>query len=425
MQNKAIVKKVNYSLVILIHFLYHVVYYTLPIFIVYLRDDISVSYTQGGILWTISLITTAVFSVAVGYYADKHHNLKYLLIYGSILTLLLSLFIVSLANNFHALVIGFFVSGIGAAGYHPPAMAIITEMFEENKGKALSLNINLGMIGTAIAPLIVSGSIKLTGSWKYSAQSLTEIVLLIVILAIALNYLVGTYHSSINNSVAESSIPLMDEDTITEPIPMSISDFKFVFGLSILVPLIFVSIRGSFFKTASFFTAFLYEDYLNLTKDQASIATSLVIGFGSMFTIIGGTISDKMKPRTPLLLSSIGTLISAAILVYVIHLANLIIFTTFYFILIASYYLASPATSALLADRVPAEKRGKLFGALFSIGQLFSMTTPAIFGYLKDSMGITVAFGFILILAIIVFILAVYIFIDDKLNYHSYLKQNN
>ncbi len=401
-------KKINYSLVILAHFLYHVVYYSLPIYIVYLRDDIFISYTQGGILWTVSLITTMFFSIAVGYYSDRSNVIRYLFIYGSVITILFSLFIVSLSKNYNMLLLAFFISGVGAAGYHPPAMSIITEMFESQKGKALSLNINIGMIGTAISPLIVSGSIHVLGSWKSSSQTLFLFGMTIIFCAILLNLIVGIYYPQ----KIEKNVELQ----LSYNKKLKISEFKFVLTLPILVPLIFVSIRGSFFKTASFFTAFLYKDYLHLTKDQASIATSLIIGFGSMFTIIGGAISDKFRPVTPILLSSFGTFISAVALVMIVGLANLPLFTIFYFILIASYYLASPATSALLADRVPAEKRGKLFGALFSFGQIFSMTTPAIFGYLKDSYGITSAFIFILVMAILVLILAIYIFVDEILS---------
>jgi MFS family permease len=162
------------------------------------------------------------------------------------------------------------------------------------------------------------------------------------------------------------------------------------------------------------FTSMLYEDYLNLNKYQASVATAIVIGLSSLLIIVGGAISDKYRPRTSIIISSIGVFIGATALVFISDFGDLISFSTFYFILNASYFIGSPATSAMLADRVSPEKRGSIFGALFSLGQVLSVGTPVLFGYLNDSFGIIAAFTFILTLAVIALFVGTYIFVCDK-----------
>ncbi len=158
----------------------------------------------------------------------------------------------------------------------------------------------------------------------------------------------------------------------------------------------------------------LYFDYLGLNEYEASIATAIVIGLSSLFIIVGGIISDKYRPRTSIIISSIGVFIGATALVFISDFGDLISFSTFYFILNASYFIGTPATSAMLAERVSPEKRGKIFGALFSLGQVLSVGTPVLFGHINDTYGIIMAFTFILSLAVIALIIGVYIYLSDK-----------
>ena len=73
------------------------------------------------------------------------------------------------------------------------------------------------------------------------------------------------------------------------------------------------------------FTSMLYEDYLQLTKYEASVATAIVIGLSSLLIIVGGVISDKYRPRTSIIISSIGVFIGATALVFIADFGNLVI----------------------------------------------------------------------------------------------------
>jgi len=181
----------------------------------------------------------------------------------------------------------------------------------------------------------------------------------------------------------------------------------------VLIPLLFISVRSSFFRTASVFTSLLYEDYLSLTKNEATVATAIVLGVASMFTLVGGNLSDRTKPRNAILISGSGSMLASIALVYATDYNNLISFSSIYFLLLAFYYIGSPASSALLADRVNKEQRGKLFGALFSIGQVLSLASPLVFGFIKDTLGLGSAFFFIMSLAILAFFIALYIYQEE------------
>ena len=407
---------IKYSNIILIHFLYHISLYALPILILYIRNDVEVTYTQAGLLWTATTITSTLLSLGVGPLADYNKTSRYALIYGSITVMTGALYWISKSNSFYELVYGFIVMGLGAAGFHPPAMAIITDMFESAKGKALSLNINVGMIGTAISPLIITVLITESRGWRNASVTLATYIIGIVVLALLLDIALsrgGTYIAIEEQEIVQKSETKPQTKNETEN--GSLNGYSFILTPLILIPLVLISLRSSFFRTASFFTALLYKDYLNLSEERASIATAIVIGFGSLFTILGGTLSDMYKPSKVILISTLGTFFGTMGLVLIISNATLPLFSALYFMMIASYYLATPATSALLADRVRPEQRGKVFGALFSIGQSLSMLTPAIFGFIKDQYNIATAFGFMLTLAFLALLFARYIYITDPM----------
>jgi len=151
---------------------------------------------------------------------------------------------------------------------------------------------------------------------------------------------------------------------------------------------------------------------LELSKDDATVATTIVMGLASLFIVVGGSLSDKYRPRTALIVSAIGSFVGALILV-IVGLNSLIIFSVFYFVLNASHYIGSPATSAMLAERVSPEQRGKIFGALFSLGQVLSVVFPFIFGFINDRQGVGAAFSFILGIAVVALVIGVYIYFEE------------
>jgi len=395
-------RTIDYIHILLMHLLNHLAMFTLPVVILYLRDDYQIDYTKTGILWTALVVTNTLLSIFVGFYADTHRNRRYRLIYLGISIMIAGWFLIPLASSFSLLIPIFVLIGVGASMFHPIAFTLITEMFEFDKGKALSYNMAIGMAGTALAPLMFAKLVLFRGNYEKAILTLAIIFALIVVLLLLFIWRKGTLERIDWRPVE------------TQHIVSDNTDIWFLLSPLILVPLIFTSIRGSFFKTSSLFTALLYEDYLHLSKQQAALATAAVLGFSSLLVLLGGWITDRFLPRVAIIVSSIGTLVSALGLVYLNDFSNFGIFSSFYFGLNAFYYIGSPAASALLANRTRPEQRGKLYGAVFSIGQVLSLGTPLAFGYINDNYGIRSAFFFILVLAAIAFVIGAYIYFEEK-----------
>lgn len=389
------------------HIINHFLIFTLPIIILFIRVDLNLNYAQSAVPYTVMILMMSFFSFFIGIYADDHRNKRYPIMFLSLVLVVTGYFLITLVHSFLQMILVFAFIGFGASGFHPPAMAIITEMYENDKGKALSAFQVVGMAGNAISPLIFAGIQILTNEWQITlliyAACLSIFILIVIILSLIRGML--------------KRIEWEGQKIDTSDVVKTKNNGKnigFLTSALILVPLLFISIRTSFLRTTTLFTSLLYTDYLNLTETDSIIATAIVLGFASMFVVVGGTISDKTKPRISIVISIIGTLVGAIGLVFFTNYHNLINFSAFYFILNAFYYIGSPAASALLANRVDSKQRGKLFGAFFSVGQILSLATPIIFGWIKDNYGLRPAFTFIMALASLAFIIGFYIYFEEK-----------
>ncbi len=402
----------DYFVLLLLHLLNHILMFTLPTLILFFREEFSLSYTDTGILWTLLIVTTTVLSVGVGFFSDRYRDKRYVLMFAGLFLMVLGWFLMPLSSQVWQVYQNFIIIGIGASTFHPPSLAIITEMYENDKGKSLSANMAIGMGGTAVSPLIFAGIGLIVGDWRNVAYMISFGGLFFLLALLALSLKSGmfyrtnwtqTVHTNGEIKVSSNGAKLAHS-----------YDVSFIFAPLVLVPLLFISVRSSFFRTASVFTSLLYEDYLSLTKNEATVATAFVLGFASLFTLVGGTLSDRTNPKNAILISSSGSLVFATALVYITDYSNLTSFSSFYFLLLAFYYIGSPASSALLADRVNKEQRGKMFGALFSLGQVLSLVSPLAFGFIKDNLGLSAAFFFIMMLAILAFLIGLYIYLKKE-----------
>ncbi|RMG22031.1 MAG: MFS transporter [Methanobacteriota archaeon] len=405
-------RRQDYVMILCFHLLNHLLMFMLPTLILFFRSDFGLSYTDAGLLWTSLIVVMTTLSVGVGFFSDRFRSFRYFLILSGLFLMSLVWLFLSFSVSVWQLYLGFTLMGVGASTFHPPVLAIITEMFEDDKGKALSLNMAIGMGGTAVSPIVFSGLGLLVGGWEVVARVIGIGGLVFLFVLGILGYVSGMFDrtnwSGRRGSDGEVMVT-MDGDVVSHSF-----DISFIFSGLVLVPLLFISLRSSFFRTASVFTSLLYEDYLHLTKNESTVATALVLGFASMFTLVGGFLSDRTRPRVALVVSSVGSAFASVGLVYLTDYADLVSFSTFYFLLLAFYYVGSPAGSALLADRVEKEQRGKLFGALFSLGQVLSLLTPLAFGWIKDNIGLSASFLMIMVLALIALVLSFYIYFEER-----------
>ncbi|MDH5645821.1 MAG: MFS transporter, partial [Candidatus Heimdallarchaeota archaeon] len=341
--------------------------FSLPVLILYIRDEYSLNYQDSGILWTFLITLMTISSLFTGLFADNHPKYRFHLIYFGLFVMILIWYSFQFVSTYREFLLLFSLFGLGASAFHPPSFAMITELFEGKKGKALSINMVIGMIGTAISPLLFAILHNYLGNWKTVSKTIAQFTLYISIVSFIYFIISNKKQLLFTYNISE---PSNLQDTSNNSFK---SELKFIFAPLIIIPLLFVSIRSRFFRTASLFTSLIYEDYLNLSKFDSSIATAIVLGFSSLFTVVGGFISDRNSPKNVILISSIGTLFFSSIIAFFINFSNLFQFSFAYLLLLSLYYIGSPAASTLIANRAGKAKRGRVFGASFSLGQFIGI----------------------------------------------------
>ncbi|MFX0212182.1 MAG: MFS transporter, partial [Candidatus Hodarchaeota archaeon] len=146
----------------IIHLLNHVFLYAFPSIILFLREEISLTYPEIGILGTIPSLLMVLLSPLSGRTKPGFENH---VIIGGLFVMSASLLVMSIAQNFLGIAIAVFILGIGGAAYHPPAFSAVTRLYESKKAVGMSLNQGAGTIGTGLAPFLLTIGAGLIG-WR-------------------------------------------------------------------------------------------------------------------------------------------------------------------------------------------------------------------------------------------------------------------
>ncbi len=377
----------------LMHIGNHLLSSTLPFFILFARSDLGLSYTDTGALIALFAGVMTVLSIPVGFYADKSYLVRFFLIFSGLAVMSFGWYLLTVVSTKFMVYVAFGIIGLGASGYHPPAAAMITDLFEADKGKALSIHQAGGMGTSALAPFLFSLFVEFSGSYISASWIVMGIGFALFLFGITIAFF--TKLKGVNSHDVQDS--------------KTVGSLGIFLTALILLPLAFTSLTNSIFKVSTTFMGLLFQDYGGLNNDLASLASTLTLGVAIIFILIGGLVTDYVSPIAAIVIASFATFLSGLALVTLPIYSNVYVLGFVIFLINSSFYISGPGTNTLLANRVPPKMRGKLFGSLFSLGQILSLITPILFGYLRDNVGIGSAFMMIFLLGGLVFILGILI----------------
>ena len=145
-----------------------------------IRNDISMSYTQSGIIISGQFIGMFLVVIAGGYIADRFGKELFLIV-GSIL-LVIGLTGSMLSFNYIELLIFIVILGIGFGIYVIGINALCADLSYTKKGKAMNyLHFFFGL-GAIISLLLVTFSINVIKNWRFAFGIIIVLPLLISIL---------------------------------------------------------------------------------------------------------------------------------------------------------------------------------------------------------------------------------------------------
>lgn len=138
------------------HFVSHLYWLALPPLFLQLRDAFNVSFTELGMMMALMAAASTVVQVPVGYMVDRYGARPVLI--GGFAVLAGAFALMGLAPNFWALVALAVVAGIGNSVFHPADYAILNSSISPARmGRAFSVHLFAGNIGSAVAPALMWG----------------------------------------------------------------------------------------------------------------------------------------------------------------------------------------------------------------------------------------------------------------------------
>jgi FSR family fosmidomycin resistance protein-like MFS transporter len=133
------------------HFMSHFYFLTLPPLFPYLRDAFGVSFTELGLMMTLTYAAAAGAQVPVGFLVDRVGAKAVLL--GGLVAISAGFGLIGLAPDFTVLVALAMLAGVGNSVFHPADYAILNASISPSRiGRAFSVHTFSGHLGSAVAP---------------------------------------------------------------------------------------------------------------------------------------------------------------------------------------------------------------------------------------------------------------------------------
>jgi len=360
------------------HFLNHVYTGALSPFLPLIQIDLSLNYTEVGVITSAVVLAMTISHIVVGYLGDRGAKWRDAFISTSILLSALAMILVSYSSSFLILAVFQFFLGVGASGYHPSVFPALAEKFRQRDlAKATGIQAMGGLIGMAIIPFLGVTLLVALGGWRLSL-----VVLGVMGLIIFVPFIILMIYSRSGYTKG-----FIDKEDETEGADGWTKGYW--------LGLILMGLRGMSFRCTSLLMPLYLEATYPVDLVQAGYLTTVMLTAGLVGEIIAGWLSDKLNKRVVFLILSTGFATPALLLLnYSLSLGVLIVMLV---IIGFFFYLGVPANTAYLTEVSPRENRGLAFGLLFSIGALPGAVSPIIFGWIGDVWGLPASILFLVI----------------------------
>ncbi|MFW9837018.1 MAG: MFS transporter [Candidatus Thorarchaeota archaeon] len=369
------------------HFLNHVYTGALSPFLPLIKDDLSLTYTEVGVITSAVVIAMTLSHFVVGYLGDKGARWRDGFISASILLSAFAMILVSYSSSFLILAIFQFFLGIGASGYHPSVFPALAEKFpQRDLAKATGIQAMGGLIGMAVIPFLGVTLLVFLSGWRLSLVALGVMGLIIFIPFIILMRFS-------RSGYVEGFIDEADECEGADG-----------WTKGYWLGLILMGLRGMSFRCTSLLMPLYLEATYPVDLIGAGYLTTIMLTAGLVGEMVASWLSDKLNKRVVFLVISTGLATPALLaLNYSLSLEVLILMLV---VIGFFFYLGVPANTAYLTEVSPRANRGLAFGLLFSVGALPGAISPIIFGWIGDLWGLAASIVFLVMTTLLATLVA-------------------
>ncbi len=351
-----------------------------------IQDDLSLSFTEIGIITSAAIIMMTLFHLVIGYLGDK--GWRDFFIPLSVFAPSLVVLVTGFATGFYFLVATQILLGLGVSPLHPSMFPALSERFPKYaRARAVGVIAAGGLVGMVLVPFLASTLFALLSSWR---QSLFILGLMGIVLFVPALLFMKYAHSFDIRIV---------ENEVDAPKAQVVIDGPSGWSRNYILLILYVALRGVPFRC----TTLLMPTYLSLRYGHdallAGTLTSIMLAAGLVAEFVFAPVSDRVGKRTPFMIASMALLVPSLMLLNLpLDLTTLIIVL----ILVGFvYFIGIPAGQAYETEVVPAKSKGLAFGVLFSLGALPGALSPWFFGFIGDTYGLDASIIFLVITAIL------------------------
>jgi MFS transporter, FSR family, fosmidomycin resistance protein len=343
------------------HLLNDMIQSLIPAIYPILKTSFHLNFAQLGLMTLTFQMTASLLQPFVGYYTDNRPK-PYSLPVGMALTLI-GLVLLSLAPNYHMLLMAGALVGTGSAVFHPESSRVARMASGGQPGLAQSVFQVGGNAGSSMGPLLAAFIVLPRGQSSIAWFSVAALMGIIVLTQ------VGHWYK---NNAWRAPKPLAHRaDQVV------VSSRKVAISIAILIALIF-SKYFYLVSLGSYYTFYLMSKF-HISVRSAQIHLFVFLGAVAVGTMLGGPVGDRIGRKYVIWWSILGILPFTLVLPY----ANL--FWTGILSAVIGVILASAFTAILVyaQDLIPG-KVGMISGLFFGLAFGMAGIGAALLGELAD-----------------------------------------
>lgn len=347
------------------HFLNDLMQSLIPAAYPLLKENLSLSYTQIGLITFVFQGTASILQPLIGLYTDRR-PLPYAMSVGMASTGA-GLILLAHATQFEIILAAVALIGLGSAIFHPEASRIARLAAGMRPGFAQSVFQVGGNTGSALGPLAALFIVLERGQISIEWFALVALVGMLVLFAVGRWYVaVGSHRAAARKSRAQTS-----------PLPRATVRR----GMALLI-LLMVSKFVYSVSLSSYYTFFLIEKF-GLSMVQANYCLFIFLAAMAAGTLLGGSIGDRIGRRRIILWSIFGILPLTLAMPWLPLIPGVIVAA------LAGMMLASafPAMVVYAQDLLP-QSTGMVAGLMFGTAFGIAAFGAAGLGVLADQIGI-------------------------------------
>jgi FSR family fosmidomycin resistance protein-like MFS transporter len=352
------------------HFLNDLMQSLIPAAYPLLKDNLSLSFTQIGLITTVFQGTASILQPLVGRYTDKH-PMPYALAAGMASTGF-GLVMLAHAQSFGFVLLSVALIGLGSSIFHPEASRIARLAAGLRPGFAQSLFQVGGNAGSALGPLAAAFIVMERGQISIEWFSAVAMLGMVLLWAVGRWYIMtGAARALARKSRARAAVPLPQATVrlgMFLLILLMIS--KFIYSVSL----------------SNYYTFYLIERF-GLTVWQSQVCLFVFLAAVAAGTIIGGPIGDRIGRRRVILWSILGILPLTLAMPWLPLIPNVLVAALAGLILASAF----PAMVVYAQDLMP-QSTGMVAGLLFGLAFGIAALGAAALGALADHLGIVAVY---------------------------------